>query len=171
MERTIGSKGVDYRHQMLQTPEELSRMSAEPIKVEGDFPVHFRYTVGIAAERFFRELKDNGKLVASRCENCNLNYIPPRMYCERCMARLEKFVSIENSGIVDSVTMCELDADGKRLGEPMGVAFVRFQGAHGGLVHRTRGAVDIGDKVRAVFKDMEERTGSIQDIRYFERTT
>lgn len=55
--------------------------------------------------------------------------------------------------------MCNLDADGKQLPQPVGVALVRFAGAHGGLVHKTKGKVSIGDKVRVVLKDRSKRTG------------
>ncbi len=144
-------------------------MNSEPIHVEGDFPVHFRYTAGVAGERFFREIKDNGRLVASRCPNCNLNYLPPRIYCERCMSKLEEYVHIENNGVVETFTQCYQDADGKTLPEPVTVALVRFPSAHGGIVHKAKGQVSIGDKVRLTFKEKSKRTGSILDIEYVEK--
>lgn len=144
-------------------------MSSEAIRIEGDFPVYFRYTVGVAGERFFREIKDNGRLVASRCPKCDLNYLPPRIYCERCMSKLEEYVPIENAGTVAAFTLCQFDADGKELPEPVGVALVQFPSAHGGLVHKTEGKVSIGDRVRVAFKEKAKRTGSILDIEHFEK--
>jgi uncharacterized OB-fold protein len=146
-------------------------LSSDTTRVEGDFPVHFRYTAGLAGEKFLREIKDNGRLVASRCPKCNLNYLPPRIYCERCMSRQDEYLQIENVGTVDSFTICQQDGDGKQLRDPVGVALVRFPSAHGGLVHKTKGQVSIGDKVRLVFKEKSKRTGSILDIEYFEKTT
>ncbi|OFX15535.1 hypothetical protein A3K71_02465 [archaeon RBG_16_50_20] len=144
-------------------------MTTEPIRVEGDFPVYFRYTVGVAGEKFFREIMENGRLMASRCSSCNLNYLPPRIYCERCMSRLEEYVPVENEGTVEAFTITHQDAEGNPLQEPVGVALVRFPGAYGGLVHRTIDVLAIGDRVRAVFKDKKERTGSILDIKFFEK--
>ncbi len=144
-------------------------MSSTPIRIEGDFPVHFRYTAGLAGERFLREIKDNGRLVASRCPKCNLNYLPPRIYCERCMAELEEYVQIDSTGTVETFTQCYQDADGKSLPEPVTVVLVRFPSAHGGIVHNAKGQVSIGDKVRVVFKEKSKRTGSILDIAYFEK--
>ncbi len=144
-------------------------MSSEPLRVEGDFPVNFRYTVGIAGEKFFREIKDTGRLVASRCVKCNLNYLPPRIYCERCMSKLEEYVNIPNNGIVESFTMCLQDSEGGRLPEPTTVAFVRFPNAHGGIIHKVNGPVSIGDRVRLVLKEQSSRVGSILDIEYIER--
>jgi len=139
------------------------------LTIAGDFPVYFRYTAGLAGERFLREIKDNGRLVAARCPKCDLNYLPPRIYCERCMSRLEEYVTLENKGTVDSFTVCRKDSDGKDLPQPTTVAFVRFQSAHGGLVHKVKGQVSVGDKVRVVFREKSRRTGSILDIDYFEK--
>jgi uncharacterized OB-fold protein len=147
----------------------MKSMSSEDIRIEGDFPVYFRYTVGVAGERFFREIKDNARLVASRCPKCDLNYLPPRIYCERCMSKLEEYVPIENVGSVAAFTSCLSDAEGKSLPGPVGVAFVQFPSAHGGLLHKTNGNVSIGDKVRVVFREKTKRTGSILDIEHFEK--
>lgn len=144
-------------------------MSQTPIRVEGDFPVHFRYTVGVAGEKFFREIKENARLVASRCPNCKLNYLPPRIYCERCMAKLEEYVQVENNGTIETLTRCYQDSDGRALPEPVVIALVRFPSAHGGLIHRVKGEVSIGDRVTTVFQEKSKRTGSILDIQYFEK--
>jgi len=143
-------------------------MSSE-LKVEGDFPVHFRYTAGLAGEKFLREIKVNGRLVAAKCPKCDLNYLPPRIYCERCMSKLEDYVTIGNIGTVDTFTVCRQDSDGKELPEPATVALVRFPSAHGGLVHKVKGEVAVGDRVRVVFKEKSKRRGSILDIEYFEK--
>ena len=148
----------------------MIHMSSQ-LKVEGDFPVHFRYTAGLAGEKFLREIKDNGRLVAARCPKCELNYLPPRIYCERCMSKLEDYVTIESTGTVDTFTVCKQDSEGKPLSQPATVALVRFPSAHGGLVHKVKGQVAIGDKVRVVFKEKSQRTGSILDIECFEKVT
>jgi hypothetical protein len=142
---------------------------SDSARIEGGFPVHFRYTAGLAGEKFLREIKDNGRLVAARCSNCQLNYLPPRIYCERCMSKLEEYVQVENAGIVQSYTICIQDNEGKQLREPVNVAFVRFPSIHGGLIHRVNSEVCVGDRVRAVFKPKSNRTGSILDIEYFEK--
>jgi hypothetical protein len=142
---------------------------SDSARIEGDFPVHFRYTAGIAGEKFLREIKDNGRLVAARCENCQLDYLPPRIFCERCMSKLETYVEVENAGIVQSFTVCTQDSMGKPLPEPVNVVLVRFPSTYGGLIHKVNGEVCVGDRVRAVFKPTASRTGSILDILYFEK--
>ena len=144
-------------------------MTSETTRVEGDFPVHFRYTAGIAGEKFFREIMENERLVASRCPRCDLNYLPPRIYCEKCLSKLTEYVPVENVGSVEAFTLCHRDSAGNELAQPIGVALVRFQGAHGAIVHKTKGVLSIGDKVRAVFVPKPKRAGSILDIEHFEK--
>ena len=36
----------------------------------GNLPVTSRYTFGIAGEKFFRMIKDEGKIMGTRCPKC-----------------------------------------------------------------------------------------------------
>lgn len=137
----------------------------------GHIPMSYIYTVGRAGEKFFRELI-NGKIFGARCEACQVTYVPPRIYCERCFARLEDhYVEVGRKGTVHSFTLCFETYDGNRKENPSIVAVIRIDGTQGGLVHWL-GEVDFDRvsfdmKVEAVFKPMEERKGSILDILYF----
>lgn len=137
----------------------------------GEIPIQSRYTVGIAGERFFREIKDNGRFLATRCFSCSLVYVPPRLYCERCFAHLEEWVEVPTTGRVHTFTVVHLDLDGNPLPEPQIVAFIQIDGTDGGLVHYLGEVgpdeVCIGTRVETVFKEASERRGSITDIRYF----
>ena len=137
----------------------------------GEIPVYYLYTFGIAGERFFREIKDNAKIFGAKCAKCNLTYVPPKMYCERCFEALEEWIEVGNKGVVHTYTVAHVDLDGSRLEEPVILALVTLDGAHGGLVHRLgeikAEEVKIGMEVEAVFKEKAERTGSILDIKYF----
>ncbi|MDY7076929.1 MAG: Zn-ribbon domain-containing OB-fold protein [Chloroflexota bacterium] len=138
---------------------------------EGDMPTQGRYTVGIAGEKFFREIKDNSKFLGTVCPTCGITYVPPRLYCERCFAHLEEWVEVPITGMVYTFTTVHLDLDGNRLPEPRIMAFVRLDGTDGGLVHYLDGVepnqVCIGMPVEAVFKKKADRQGSILDIEYF----
>jgi uncharacterized OB-fold protein len=138
---------------------------------KGDMPITSRYTAGMAGERFFREIKDNAKLWGTRCTECDLVYLPARLYCERCFSQLEEWVEVSTSGHVHTFTVVHLDLDGNPLPEPQVMAFVRIDGTDGGLVHFL-GEVEpdqvcIGLSVEAVFRPKKDRKGSITDIAYF----
>ncbi len=137
-----------------------------PIKVDGTFPVEFTYTMGVAGERFFREIKANGRLVGTLCRTCDLLYMPPRLYCERCFARLEDWKEIPHTGLVYTFTTAGRSKPAEFVG------LVKFQNVHGGLLHflktKKKQTLRIGAKARVVFAPKARRRGSMLDIKYFE---
>ncbi|MFN3477133.1 MAG: Zn-ribbon domain-containing OB-fold protein [Candidatus Methylomirabilales bacterium] len=137
----------------------------------GEIPLGYLYTVGVAGERFFRALKEEGKFLGAYCPPCDLTYVPPRLYCERCFAALDEWRELSGRGTIHAFTIAHIGLDGKKLDSPEIYAFVMLDGAHGGLVHRIGGIepsrVRIGLEVEPLLKPQKDRTGSITDILYF----
>jgi uncharacterized OB-fold protein len=143
----------------------------EAIAWEGTMPITSRYTAGIAGERFFREIKDNARIVGTVCKECDLVYVPARLFCERCFAELDEWVEVPARGSVFTYTVLFRDLDDEPLDEPAVLAYVELEESDGGLIHYL-GEVDpedveIGMLVEAVFQDAANRVGSILDIAYF----
>ncbi len=138
---------------------------------EGNVEADYIYTSGVAGERFFVALRDEGKMLASRCTACQLDYLPPRMFCEDCFAELTEYVDVPKTGRVAAITVANVDRTGAPLSHPQAWAFVTFEGIRGGLVHRLLAPQDqarAGMAVRAKLKPREARTGTIADIEGFE---
>ena len=140
----------------------------------GHMETDYVYTHGIAGERFFREIKENARIMGTKCKRCSIVYVPAKMYCERCFEKLEEWVNVGKRGTVHAYTVACIDMDGCRLKEPTVYAMVRMDGTDGGLVHKL-GEVNLKEleidmAVEAVFKPKAEREGSINDIKYFRRT-
>ena len=135
----------------------------------GNMEAHYVYTLGVAGERFFKELKENGRIMGAKCPRCGIVYVPPRMYCEKCFAKLEEWVDVGRKGVIHTFTIATLDIDGKKLEKPEIYALIKFESAHGGIIHKIgeTDTVFIGMKVEAVLKPLEERKASINDIAYF----
>ena len=152
---------------LLERLERVDEAKAWP----GEIPITSRYTVGLAGERFFREIKDNARFLGTRCQGCGITYVPPRLYCERCFAKLDDWVEVKPTGTVHTYTVLHLALDGSPLEELEILAFIVFDGSDGGLVHRlgevAPDEVEIGMRVEAVFKPKAERKGSMLDIEYF----
>jgi len=136
-----------------------------------DMPIESVYTVGIAGERFFRAIKDRGAITGTVCPTCDLTYLPPVMYCERCFAELDEWVELSTKGTVYTHTVLRLSLEEETLEEPQILALIRMEGVHGGLVHRLGEVnpeeVEFGMAVEAVFSPQNQREGSILDIEYF----
>jgi len=139
--------------------------------VSGEIPVKWRYTLGVAGERFFRALKDEEKIMASYCPECRLWFLPPAIFCERCFSEMKEWKDVGVVAQVKSYTVAHYDLDGKKLDEPLVYAHLCWKGVEGGLIHKLGEVkpeqVKIGLKVKAKFAPKDQRKGLITDILYF----
>ena len=137
----------------------------------GHMEADYAYAHGIAGDRFFEEIKENSRIMGAKCRKCGLVYVPPRFFCERCFEKLDDWVEVGKRGAVHTYTVAYIDVDGSKLEAPIIWAVIQVDNAHGGLVHKLGEInpenVKIGMRVEAVFKEKEEREGSILDIKYF----
>ena len=138
--------------------------------VEGAIPVRHTYTAGVAGDRFFTALRDEGTILATPCTDCGVVYVPGRMFCERCFAALSRWVPVGPGGRLESFTSVHIDLDGRPLSEAQWIGLVTLDGATTVMVHRIEAngtAPVIGGRVEAVLEPKKRRTGSINDIRTF----
>jgi len=137
--------------------------------VFGEWPIYHRYTHGVAGERFFRELADQGRVVASTCPQCKRAFVPPSMYCEDCFAEMKEYRPVGDTGAVDSFTILHESLDETTLPEPLVIALVRFEGVKGGLLAPVKGVAPdqmrIGMKVKTVI-DKKKPTYSLRDLSF-----
>jgi uncharacterized OB-fold protein len=147
----------------------LQRDPNAPVSWLGDLPVTNRYTYGLAGEKFFRTLKDEGKILGTYCPHCDHTYVPAAAFCERCLGKLDDWIDMGTIGDVVTYTMLNVALDGSPLKKPEIIAFIRF--GDGGLIHHLGEIepeqVEIGLMVKAVFLPTSKRIGSILDIKYF----
>src|SRR5437899_3856343 len=140
----------------------------------GTMPVQYRYTAGVAGARCCQPLRSPGVLAVTRCAECQVTYLPPRLYCERCFADLsEAWAEVAPSGRVHTYTVVHEDQDGRPLDPPQVVAFVRIDGTSGGLIgrllHLRPQDVQVEMPVDAVLAPPRRRRGSMDDIGGFAR--
>lgn len=147
----------------------LMRDSRSPEKWYGDFPVTNRYTFGLAGEKFYRSLKDDGKIMGTYCPNCDHTYVPAAIFCERCFAELCDWVDVGIIGELHTFTLLYVNLDGSIKNEPQVIGFVKM--GDGGLIHLIGEIhpeeIQIGMQLRAKLKPKKDRVGAISDIEYF----
>lgn len=135
--------------------------------------LQYAWDTGEAVGRYLEELK-NGRLVARRCHRCQRTMIPPRMFCERCFRPTDDWVYVQDTGTVNTFSLCYVSWDVRRLKQPEIPAVIEIDGASPGMgIMHVLGrvnpkAVKVGMRVRAVWKPATQRSGSITDILYFE---
>ena len=129
------------------------------------------YSAGAVGSRFLIELRDNKKIMGTRCPTCNLVYVPARSVCRDCFGELSEWVEVSHKGTLLTYTVaCESNPI-QPVSTPIVYGIVQLDGADTGFVHML-GEVDpeklkVGTKVKAVFKVKKERVASILDIKYF----
>ena len=147
----------------------LERDPNAPAIWQDSLPVTNRYTYGLAGERFFRAIKEEGKILGTHCSTCDFTYVPATQFCERCLSQLDEWVDMGTVGQVHTFTLLNVNYDGTMRNKPDVIAFIRF--GDGGIIHHL-GEVDpdevfIDMLVEAVFKPQKDRSGSILDILHF----
>lgn len=155
------------------TPLKASDLEKGGVATERWRPAaRYAWSTGESMSRFLAELRE-GRLVGRKCDGCDRVLFPPRSFCEDCFRRTGEFVTLKDTGTVETFSISYLDTDARRIEEPILVAVVSIDGASEkmGFMHYLgeveKEAVAIGMKVKAVWKPKAERQGAVTDIRYF----
>jgi len=139
---------------------------------EWDPHARYAWDAGVAMGRYLAELKA-GRIVGTRCRHCRRTVLPPRTVCEWCFEPMDEWVTLEDTGTVNTFSLCYVTWDMQRLEKPEMPAVIEIDGTMPpvGIMHLLGEVepdeVQIGMKVQAVWKPAEEREGAITDIKYF----
>ncbi len=142
---------------------------SQPIKLQGSIEISYEWSAGVAGSRFFQEIRDNKRIMGTKCPKCGRVLVPPRIFCEECFVDVEEWVEVSSKGELVTFGESYLGTDGSKLKEPWIVGIIRLDGADGGLIHYIGEArpeeLKIGMRMEAVFN--EKRNGNILDIKHF----
>ena len=147
--------------------------------VHDELKADFAWDTGVGIGAYLAGLK-RGVILGSYCRHCHKTVVPPRTVCEWCFRPMSEYVPLRDTGTVNTFSLCYVTWDVQRIKEPEIPAVITLDGASelgpssvimGGIMHML-GEVDphvihIGMRVRAVWKQPEERQGAITDILYF----
>ena len=127
------------------------------------------YTAGAVGSHFLIELRDNKKIMGTKCPECGLVFVPARSVCKYCFAQLDQWVEVSDTGTLQTYTVAGQRNGVQPVDPPIIYGIIQLDGASTSLVHMLS-EVDfeklvIGMRVKAVFS--EKRVGSILDIKYF----
>jgi uncharacterized OB-fold protein len=132
----------------------------------------YAWDTGIAIRTYLAGLGE-GVLLGSYCATCRKTVIPPRLVCEWCFRPMDEYVPLQDTGTVNTYSLCYVTWDVKRIKEPEIPAVIEIDGASPlhGIMHKLGEVapddVKIGMRVQAVWKPEQEREGAITDILYF----
>ena len=137
----------------------------EPLTLKGQIAVPYNWWVGETGSRFLISLRDDQKILGTKCGKCGMVYVPPRKNCGRCFVDMDEWVSIANEGIIEAFTTVHYAYPV----QPVAYALIKLDGADVGFLHLIKKDLDkLKNGLRVKAKFSSERTGSILDIDSFE---
>lgn len=150
--------------------EAREKESAEPVReVAGALDLDFEYSYGEHYDRFYREMRDNKRIMTTKCSSCGAVVLPPRPYCGYCYAPTDEWVELPDTGTLLTYTEVHLPFIGQPTEPPYVYAFILLDGADVQLPHLLdeveADEIEVGMRVVAVWN--EERKGTLHDIKYF----
>ncbi len=147
--------------------------------VHDSLKAEYAWDTGVALGTYLAGLK-RGQILGSSCAHCRKIVVPPRVVCEWCFRPMSEYVPVQDTGVVNTFSLCYISWDMKRLQHPEIPAVIALDGASslsptsvvmGGILHKLGEVapqdVYIGMRVQAVWKPEAERQGAITDILYF----
>lgn len=135
-------------------------------------PIRLDYDViaGRAQSGFLRGLVE-GRFVGRRCPKCGKVYLPPRGACPTDGVPTTDVVECGQRGVITTFCVVNVPFRGQQIELPYVCAQILMDGADiafMGLIQEcAAGDVRMGMRVEAVWKDPEERTPSLESLRYF----
>ena len=126
---------------------------------EEKIQIPFTYAAGQAGSRFLVALRDDGKIMGSRCGACDHVAVPARSFCPACSK--DELADVELAIEGSLVSWTEIPGRGV-------FALIDLDGADGALLHRLIDPPEelvVGQRVRAQFA--ETRKAHISDLSGF----
>jgi len=171
--------------QKYMTPGQETRQEQELITLKKTISVNQRFATGPVFGKFLKGLKDQ-KILAFKCPECGRLQSPPRETCAICRVKNTEWVEIGPKGEMRMMEYCYYASPDPLTGEtretPYGAIGILLDGCKDeevfwhllnpkqldqvkmGSVFNEK--ITHGSRLRPVWN--ENRTGSIEDIKYFE---
>lgn len=113
------------------------------ITIKGGWNFEYNYFAGETASRFFKELRENKRIMGTRCSKCERLLVPARSYCDACMAPTDEWVEVGPEGTLETFTIITAAFPGLPK-PPIVMAYVTLDGADTALVNLVHG-IDCSD--------------------------
>jgi uncharacterized protein len=154
---------------MIEEAKEAAGGQGPVTEVAGELDLPFRYAYGEHYERFYREMRDNKRIMGVKCSRCGSVLLPPRPYCGFCFEPADQWVELPDEGTLTTYTVVNDLSSGRPTEPPCIYAFIMLDGADVQFPHLLGEAdpadLEVGMRVKAVWA--EDRKGTLFDIEYF----
>lgn len=141
---------------------------SDKLVLESRIKIPYFWAAGEVGSRFLIELRDNKRIMATRCPNCRKVYCPPKKNCGLCFKFCAEWLEVGPEGQLLGFTQALYASPAHPAKEPI-YGLIKLKGADTAMAHCLAGVslreLRAGMTVVPVFA--EKRKGHILDIRYF----
>jgi uncharacterized protein len=142
---------------------------AEELVHHGRIKVPYTWWVGETGSRFFAALRDERRILGTRCPSCDMVFVPPRKTCGRCFNTEPEWREVGPGGVLDTFAIPRRNEIPLPVQGALAYGVIKLDGADTGLTHLL-GEFDAnnlrkGLRLTPVFA--QNRQGAILDILYF----
>ncbi|MBM3131950.1 MAG: Zn-ribbon domain-containing OB-fold protein [Chloroflexi bacterium] len=146
---------------------------ADLLEIPGTWDLPWTYAAGEVGSRYIEELRDNARMMATKCPGCGRVLLPPKSFCERCFVSLKgHWVELEPSGTLEAFAIVTIPFPEQRE-PPYVVGYFKIGNASTNILHflegvdlsdpdKAREKLHIGMPVKVIFK--EKREGRMTDF-------
>ena len=142
----------------------------------GESGMPYEWSIGVYGSRFFQEIREKQRFIGVKCPKCKKVLVPPRRICGPCFQEITELVPLTDTGTLVAFSVVNYPfidpSTGKQRPTPYTYGYINLDGSDNLFSHiineTDESKIKVGAKVRAVFKDVSEMEGNIQDIKYFE---
>jgi uncharacterized protein len=123
------------------------------IAIDGKWNFNFKYYAGESASRFFHELRENRRIMGTRCSKCRRLLVPARSFCDACMERTDEWKEVGPEGTLETFTIITTSFPGLPP-PPIVMAYVTLDGADTALINIVEGldVTDVNEAARKLNK-------------------
>ncbi len=135
-------------------------------EIEDQIVINYHYSMG-GQSPFFIALKNDKKLMGTKCPNCGTVYVPPRVTCARCY-KPATWVQVKDTATIKVATLVWYSTSKFIASVPYAIGYIQLDGATTSMLqgvfsdNLVPSKIKAGKRVRAVFK--KEREGKATDF-------
>ena len=144
----------------------MSEEKFQAHEIRDKIQINYRYSMG-GQSKFFIELKNNKKILGTKCKKCGKVWMPPRVNCSDCYEDTD-WVELQPSGVILTSTIAWFTTSAFIKNVPYAMAFIKLDEASTGMLqgvfseNLVPSKIKRGKRVKAVFN--KNRQGRMTDF-------
>ena len=110
----------------------MSKEKFQALEIRDRIAINYKYSLG-GQSRFFIEVKNNKRILGTKCTKCGKIWMPPRIHCSECYEPAD-WIEMKQTGMIEVSTIVWYTTSAFIKAIPYGVGFIKLDGASTALL-------------------------------------